>query len=121
LPTGRLFIYIVLITHGKPSPRKTFTEFDPVTFPIAESACSDDYAAVTLANVSGRDVPTATKVIAVIDGSNPMTQPSRLATEPTIAVIIPMRARAMKKAGAPPPNFAGGTTAKRSFHPIKAK
>jgi len=39
---------------------------DPVTFPTAASAYSDDLAAVTLANVSGREVPIATKVIAVI-------------------------------------------------------
>ena len=30
--------YIAPITHGSPSPRKTFTELDPVTLPTAESA-----------------------------------------------------------------------------------
>lgn len=34
----RLFIYVAEITHGRPRPKKTLTEFDPVTFPIAESA-----------------------------------------------------------------------------------
>ena len=57
--------YIALITHGSPRPRNTFTEFDPVTLPTAESAYSDDYAAVILAKVSGREVPIATIVIAV--------------------------------------------------------
>ena len=114
-------MYIELMTHGKPNPRKTFTELDPVTLPMAESANSDCYAAVTLANVSGREVPTATNVMAVIDGSRPTTQPRSSATEPTMAVIIPINTSAMKKAGAPPPIFTGGTTAKRSFHPIKAK
>lgn len=30
--------HVEAITHGRPSPRKTFTEFEPVTFPTAESA-----------------------------------------------------------------------------------
>jgi hypothetical protein len=58
--------YIALITHGSPRPKKTFTEFDPVTLPTAESAYSEDLAAVILANVSGTEVPIATIVIAVI-------------------------------------------------------
>lgn len=29
---------IVATTHGSPSPKNTFTEFEPVTFPIAASA-----------------------------------------------------------------------------------
>jgi len=37
-----------------------------VTFPTAESAYFDVLAAVILANVSGREVPMATIVIAVI-------------------------------------------------------
>tara|TARA_B110001469_G_C9637721_1_gene320022 strand:+ start:430 stop:543 length:114 start_codon:yes stop_codon:yes gene_type:complete len=37
-----------------------------VTLPTAASAYYDDLAAVTLANVSGSEVPTATNVIAVI-------------------------------------------------------
>ena len=97
------------------------TEFDPVTFPIAESAYSEFLAAVILAKVSGRDVPTATIVIAVIDGSNPITHPRRPATVPTIAVMIPIRVRAIPNAGAPPPIFGGGTIANRSFHPINKK
>jgi len=54
------------ITHGRPSPRKIFTLFEPVTFPMAESAYLEFYAAVTDANVSGSDVPIATIVMAVI-------------------------------------------------------
>ena len=57
--------YTAEITQGRPSPTNTLTELDPVTFPIAESANSDCLAAVILAKVSGRDVPTATKVMAV--------------------------------------------------------
>ena len=58
--------YTALITHWRPRPKNTFTEFDPVTFPTAASAYCDDLAAVILANVSGSEVPTATNVIAVI-------------------------------------------------------
>ena len=54
------------ITHGRPSPKKIFTLFEPVTFPMAESAYLEFYAAVTDANVSGSDVPIATIVMAVI-------------------------------------------------------
>ena len=43
----------------------TLTELLPVTFPIALSAVFSLTAAALLANVSGRDVPRATKVIAV--------------------------------------------------------
>ena len=109
------------ITHGRPSPKKTLTEFEPVTLPIAESAYSEDLAAVTLAKVSGREVPTATIVIAVIDGSSPMTHPRSPATDPTTAVMIPIRESATMKAGAPFPIPGGGTMAKRSFQPINEK
>lgn len=54
------------MTHGSPSPKNTFTEFEPVTFPTAESAYFDVRAAVMLAKVSGREVPIATIVMAVI-------------------------------------------------------
>jgi hypothetical protein len=81
---------VVATAHGRPSPKKTFTEFDPVTFPIAESANSDDLAAVILANVSGRLVPSATSVIAVIESSIPRRHPSNSANEPTTAVTIPI-------------------------------
>lgn len=109
------------ITHGRPSPKNTLTEFEPVTLPIAESAYFEVLAAVILANVSGREVPTATMVIAVIDGSKPITQPRSPATDPTMAVMIPIRVSATIKAGAPPPMPGGGTIANRSFQPIKLK
>lgn len=59
---------MVATTHGRPRPRNTLTEFDPVTFPTAASAYLSYCAATLLANVSGRDVPRATNVIAVIAG-----------------------------------------------------
>lgn len=91
--------YVEAITHGNPRPRNTFTEFDPVTFPTAESALSDVFAAVILANVSGNEVPRATIVMAVIDLGIPTAQPHNAATSPTIAVIPPMKIKAIKKAG----------------------
>ena len=72
LPAGTSYvlfrpaIYCALITHGRPRPKNTFTELDPVTLPTAESAYLDVLAAVILANVSGSEVPIATIVIAVI-------------------------------------------------------
>ena len=42
------------------------TELLPVIFPIALSAVLSPHAAALEANVSGREVPRATKVIAVI-------------------------------------------------------
>ena len=121
LPAGTIYCasldyaYIALITHGRPNPKKMFTEFEPVTFPTAESALSDVLAAVILANVSGREVPIATRVIAVICGSIPKTQPTNSATVPTIPVIIPIKVKAIIKAGLPPPYLTGGTIANRSF------
>jgi hypothetical protein len=103
------------MTHGRPSPKKILTEFEPVTFPTAESAYWDDLAAVTLANVSGSEVPIATRVIAVICGSIPKTQPINSATSPTTPVMIPMKVSAIKNAGFPPPHLMGGTQEKRSF------
>ena len=50
---------------GIPRPMNTFTELLPVTFPIALSAVFSLTAAALLANVSGRDVPKATNVMAV--------------------------------------------------------
>lgn len=90
------------ITHGSPSPRKTLTEFDPVTFPTAESAYFSSYAAVIEAKVSGREVPRATKVMAVIDGLISRTQPNKLANSPTTKVTTPMKARDPIKQAHPP-------------------
>lgn len=55
---------MVPINHGKPRPKNTFTEFDPVTLLIEASAVSSSRAAVREANVSGSEVPRATKVMA---------------------------------------------------------
>ena len=55
---------MLAISHGKPRPRKTLTELLPVTFPIALSAYFSFIAAARLAKRSGRDVPSATKVMA---------------------------------------------------------
>jgi len=80
------------------------TEFDPVTLPTAESALSDCLAAVILANVSGSDVPRATRVMAVTELGSPITQPSKPATSPTIAVTPPMKHKAIMNEGYPPPH-----------------
>ena len=109
------------MTQGRPRPRNTLTELEPVMFPTAESAYWDCLAAVMLAKVSGSDVPIATKVIAVTEFYKPMTHPSIVATSPTMAVIIPMKVKAMKNAGTPFPIYAGGTKAKRTFQNMLAK
>jgi hypothetical protein len=92
-----------------------------VIFPIAASASSEVLAAVILANVSGREVPKATKVIAVIDSFIPSVQPSSDANSPTTAVTKPIKAREAKKLALPPHIYVGGTNANRTFHPIETK
>ena len=51
---------------GSPSPKNTLTELLPVTLPMELSAVFSVTAAILLAKVSGKDVPSATKVMAVI-------------------------------------------------------
>jgi len=97
------------------------TEFDPVTFPMAESAYGDVLAAVILAKVSGKEVPTATSVMAVTASSRPRVQPRTVATSATTAVIVPMNVSATKNAGQPPPHSTGGIKANNNFHPMVAK
>ena len=109
------------MSHGRPRPTNTLTELEPVTFPIAESANSEFYAAVILANVSGKDVPTATSVMAVTASFRPTTHPSVDATSATMAVIPPMKIKAIMKAGMPPPISTGGIKAKSIFQPMVAK
>ena len=92
-----------------------------MTLPTAESAYSEPYAAVTEANVSGTDVPKATNVIAVIAGGILSVHPNNSATSPTIAVIPPTIARAIKNAGHPPPVLTGGINEKNNFQVIKRK
>jgi hypothetical protein len=109
------------MSHGNPSPRKTFTEFEPVTLPIAESAVSAFLAAVIDANVSGKEVPRATNVMAVTESSIPHTHPNISAAYPTITVIPPMYARETTNAGHPPPLLIGGTVANNNFQKIVTK
>jgi len=90
------------MTHGRPSPKKTLTEFEPVTFPTAASAYLSAVAAAIEAKVSGREVPRATNVIAVIDGLIPRMHPNKLANSPTTAVTIPINPRAVQKHAHPP-------------------
>lgn len=92
------------------------TELDPVTLPTAESAYSEDLAAVILANVSGSEVPRATRVIAVTESGIPHTHPSIEAQSPTIAVTPPIKVSATMNAGHPPPHWVGGTHANATFH-----
>ena len=90
------------MTHGRPRPRNTLTELDPVTLPTAESANLLSIAAVLDAKVSGSEVPMATKVIAVTPGGIPITQPRAPATCPTMAVSPPMKIIATMKQAQPP-------------------
>ena len=82
---------MLAINHGSPRPRNTFTELEPVILPIAESACSELYAAVLEAKVSGSEVPRATNVMAVTGYLILRTQPKRLANSATTAVTMPMK------------------------------
>lgn len=92
-----------------------------MTFPIAASAYSDYLAAVILAKVSGSDVPIATSVMAVTASLRLRTHPRTVATSATIAVIPPIKQRATKKAGQPPPHSTGGMAANMMFHPMAQK
>ena len=112
---------ITAMTHGRPRPRKTLTELEPVTLPTAASAKLLSLAAVILAKVSGSEVPIATKVMAVTPGLRPMTQPITPAISPTIAVNAPMKQIAAIKHGMPPPQWGGGQQENRSFQPIEKK
>merc|ERR1719359_1326256 len=55
------------MSQGRPRPRNTLTELEPVTLPTELSAVSSCVAALLEAKVSGREVPRATKVMAVMD------------------------------------------------------
>jgi len=97
------------------------TEFEPVMFPTAESAYLEPRAAVTEAKVSGREVPRATRVIAVTELGMPKTQPSKLANSWTTTVIRAMKISEPAKAAQPLHIEGGGTQAKSSFQPIDKK
>mmetsp|Transcript_4515 Transcript_4515/g.12091 ORF Transcript_4515/g.12091 Transcript_4515/m.12091 type:complete len:207 (-) Transcript_4515:35-655(-) len=80
------------------------------------SAHSSARAAETEANRSGIDVPRATKVMAVIESSMPVTHPKSSAKSMTMQVTPPMQSSEVVKHAQPPSHPAGGTiTAKRSF------
>jgi len=104
---------------GKPSPRKTLTELEPVMFPMAESASGDERAAVMDAKVSGSDVPKATRVIPVTDGLRLITHPRTVATWPTIVVTTPISASETMKAAQPPQIGLGGTVAPKTFQKME--
>merc|ERR1719379_3063867 len=111
-----IFQWIVPITQGSPRPRKTFTELLPVMLPTDASAYSSSCAAILEAKVSGKDVPSATKVIAVIESGTPSRQPKSEARSPIQAVTKAIMARELKKQTQPPQKSTGGTKAKISFH-----
>mmetsp|Transcript_38118 Transcript_38118/g.85919 ORF Transcript_38118/g.85919 Transcript_38118/m.85919 type:complete len:338 (-) Transcript_38118:1455-2468(-) len=110
-----IFQYTAPNIHGMPRPRKTFTELLPVTLPMLLSAKGSWTAAVLEANVSGSDVPSATKVTAQMGAFMSSAHPSRLAMSPMMAVRPPIIAREQKKQTHPSRKSTGGTIAKSIF------
>mmetsp|Transcript_73284 Transcript_73284/g.169995 ORF Transcript_73284/g.169995 Transcript_73284/m.169995 type:complete len:238 (+) Transcript_73284:606-1319(+) len=103
--------------HGKPIPRKTLTELLPVTFTIEASAHSSCTAAVLDAKRSGTDVPSATKVMAVISSSMSAAQPKSSARSPMMRVSQAMCPSEQKKQTQPPAKAGGGVeSANRNCH-----
>ena len=94
-----------------PRPINTLTELLPVTLPTALSAYFSLTAAVLLANVSGREVPRATKVMAVTSGFRPTRQPKILARSPTTMTRRPIMMRETVKQSQPPAIPGGGIRA----------
>eukprot|EP00955_Chlamydomonas_euryale_P045783 353237-Chlamydomonas_euryale.AAC.4 len=64
------------MTHGRPRPRKTLQQFEPMMLPMAASALSSLMHARRDANVSGSDVPSATIDRPVITSDRPHAQPN---------------------------------------------
>lgn len=120
LPSCSRYQYVVAIAHGSPSPKKTFTEFDPVTLPIAASAQSEVLAAVILAKVSGSEVPKATRVIAVTESLIPATHPRTVAISPITRVTQPMKNNEAPKHPYPPQQFGGGIVANTNLQKMAA-
>ena len=54
------------------------------------------------ANVSGREVPSATNVMAVTDGFIKRTHPNKSANSPMMKVVKPIKAKDITKQGNPP-------------------
>ena len=67
--------------HGRHKPSNTLTLFEPVTWPMEASAVSSLMSAALEAKVSGREVPRATRVMAVISFSRPTVQLMVMTTE----------------------------------------
>uniref|UniRef100_A0A915JGW8 Uncharacterized protein n=1 Tax=Romanomermis culicivorax TaxID=13658 RepID=A0A915JGW8_ROMCU len=78
--------------------------------------CSLSWDPTLEANVSGKLVPNATKVIAVIVSSKCTKQPNVEAKSPTKAVTKPMRKSAAENVSHPPKSPGGGTKAANVFH-----
>eukprot|EP00967_Tisochrysis_lutea_P100853 scaffold150812_cov27-Tisochrysis_lutea.AAC.2 len=91
--------YMAAIVHGSPNPRKTLTEFDPVTLVTDASAVGSFCAADLEAKVSGSEVPSATTVMAAHDLGSPTTQDQMVATSETTHVVSPIIASEQKKHG----------------------
>merc|ERR1719428_981204 len=106
------------MTQGRPNPRKTLTELLPVTLPIEASAYGSPMAAALEAKVSGREVPRATKVMAVIESSIPKEQPRSPARSPIMTVTPAIPHRETKKQSQPPQKSVGGINANRTFQKI---
>lgn len=87
--------------HAIPMPKNTFTALLPVTFPIEESAYLSFCAAILLANVSGTDVPNATKEIAVTESLRPIVHPKCDARSLINAVKTPITKMDTKKHAQP--------------------
>mmetsp|Transcript_127643 Transcript_127643/g.369541 ORF Transcript_127643/g.369541 Transcript_127643/m.369541 type:complete len:244 (-) Transcript_127643:1147-1878(-) len=94
--------------HGKPMPRKMFTELLPVTFTIEASAYSSCFAAVRDAKRSGTEVPKATMEMAVMASGMPSAQPKSSARSPMMTVRMPMPIREKTKQTHPPRKMGGG-------------
>jgi len=99
------------MSHGRPRPRNTLTELDPVTLPMELSAVSSIVAACLLANRSGRLVPSATNVIDVTLSLRPTRQPKIDARSLTTAVNRPIRASDTTNDSQPLRYDGGGTNA----------
>merc|ERR1719265_607072 len=102
-------------TQGRPWLRKPFTELLPVTLPIAASAVGSSTAATFEAKVSGREVPKATMVMAVMESLMSATQPSSVAKSPMKTVTTPIISSAVEKHSQPPQYDGGGVKAKSNF------
>merc|ERR1719428_1733705 len=69
----------------------------PDTFASKTAAVQDEYADASIGNVTGSEVPSATKVMAVMASGTSMVHPRSAAMSPMIAVTPPMKTKATKK------------------------